>query len=691
MTTPLNRDIRKALVKLAEKNPDYRQSARIVLGLDAGRPVEQIAQALRVSVQEVEEWRERFAAEGVAIFRDVLPSGLIDVVATQEESTPPPATPDETIDDFAPAPPQQNNVVENTPIETSPKPADDLAEAASAEKPGHVEASTWSPPPRRIKQPQRGTTKTFARPRPRKPELEQTLPDNAPDPTQPISIGALAAAFDVDMRYANHISQQARELFDLTASYHRLPGHLRNLLHAAALLQNIGAGLSAEDYAVRGRDIVLHYDFKEISKDERQILASIIGLQLPSAVSKQDSAFKDLPEGMDRSTEMLIGLFRIVLGLTASNAQQSSILETRETPGEITIVLSGASADSDAEQALQNAELWNSLYGMPQLRFVTEEEAENDVTDLPRWARLRHFDSSVEVSNALREHYALRFDYLAERIRRNESGLLVAVWREFQRLSGVWLWLLPGTKPRQVFGEDTEWLGNLIQTALFYATLEDRTDGLLNETDSSKDDPQAIRELKTLSVYHAEQAANAFEELRSALRGRRYSRWLNSIRMEIKDETDTVTFGSQVGVRAWAYLSELRQVIDHVNASGMNADLEQLLTLETVETFEVDLRLLTDLLVYSASLLGVEIEQVLQVLEPLSAFVQAWQRMEHVAQYAEQIQKVPPIELSDFVLQAFSIITRDRANEMRWNLVDMWEPLETLTFRRALALAVAKP
>ena len=683
MTIPLDRNLRKELVKLAEKNPDFRTPARVVLGLAANRSNEEIAKAARVQIQEVEQWRQQYDSIGLGIFKDVLPPDLIGEIEEDVVETVPVEA-----DDMAPI---EFEIQPIEPVSSRPP-----AEPQQQEIPPQVAevepplVSAQEPQPPELPQPEAATP---PKPKPRRPQLEELLPPHAPDPTKPISIGALAAAFDVDMRFVNHVSQQARELFHITAEHHRLAGHLHNLLHAAALLQKIGKRPKVKDFETKSRDIVLHYDFKEINKDERQRLAAIIGLQNPDSMPKQDIAFRELPEGTGRSTEMLIGLFRIALGLTDSNQKQSSILEWHEVPGEITIVLGGKFAAEDARKAEKNATLWNNLYGMPQLRFVTESQAADDSTvdDLKRWASLNIYDSSIEVSNALRHHYSIRFDYLVERIRRNDSGLLVPLWREFQRLTGIWLWLLPGSKPRQVFNEDTEWISNLIQTSLFYATLEDRTDGLLNETDQSKDDPQAVHELKTLAVYHAEQAANAFDELRNALRGRRYMRWLNSVRTDLRDSNDTVTFGSQVGVRAWAYLSELRQVIDHVNSAGMNADLEELLTLAAVQTFEMDLRLLTDLLFYSANLLGVEIEQVLHVLEPLSGYLQAWQRMEQVAQYAEQIKQVPPIELSGFVLDAFAFLMRERANEMRWNLVDMWEPIETIAFRRALALAIAKP
>jgi hypothetical protein len=34
---------------------------------------------------------------------------------------------------------------------------------------------------------------------------------------------------------------------------------------------------------------------------------------------------------------------------------------------------------------------------------------------------------------------------------------------------------------------------------------------------------------------------------------------------------------------------------------------------------------------------------------------------------------------------------RERADGMRWNLPEIWDPIDSPTFRRALGLALAKP
>ncbi len=686
MTTPLDREVRKALVRLAEQNAEYRQAARIVLLLDAGRDIEQIAAAVKAPLHEVGIWRDRYAQQGLMLFAGALPNEMLGNVSNARPTSA--TTPTESQPTLVSQPPPAS--IQTSPI--SPLPASEptstvIPTAEPSLFDGLPELPEYIPP-----KPTVATITEALAPKPPRPP-EPILPYDAPNTEQPISIGALAASFDIDMRQARHISRQLRELFDITINSHRLHSHIRDLLHAIAILQGIAQQIDPDDYAVRGRNILLHYQLKELTEEDRNLIAVVIGLQQPEAIVQQDIAFQNLSSEQQGIAETMIALVRIGLALDNTQSQASFIADHHQVPGEITIVIGGTNPSTDAAAAQNASRRWNTLFSTPKLRFITEDQAQTDV-DLEELAisvTLSPHDYSIEASNKLREHHANRLDYLASRIQRNDTGLLLPFWREFQRIIGVWQWLLPGSKPRQVFNEDTEWLQGLINDALFFATLEDRSIGLVNETDPTEDDPAAIRDLKTLAIHHAEQSTNAYESLRDGLRSRRYERWLGSLRLVQLDEQDTLTFGSQVGVRAWAYLGELRSIIDYVNAAGMNADLEELLTLDVVYTFEADLRHLTDLLLYSMSLLGTEIQQVLQVLEPLSDYVQAWHRMEMVAQFAEQQQNTPPADVSPFVSQAYAMIMRERANELRWGLANMWESIESASFRRALALAVAKP
>ncbi len=701
MTTPLDRKVRKELVRLAERNPDYRTPARIILALSRGQDENQIADSLRVSVDDVRTWAKRYEDEGLTIFGDELEAEATSQTANTDYDDEPSDKDDERSDtphsrramaakrrrSRTSPPRRRRGYRDDYEDDESPISIDDaVAEGLEFLLDDDDDLDELELPQRKVVSiVEEGE------------ETEQPASDwleDRPDPVDPISVSALAAAFEVDMDHARHISKQARELFDATAQYHRLPTHHRDLLHAAALLHNIAHDLDNANHHILGRDLLLKYTLIDINSEERQLIAVMTALHRQSVAISHEPSYQNVPENLRHAAKTLSAILRIAVGLDYSYSQTSTISEWREAPGELIVVVGGREADTDAPRAQLKADLWNRLDNQVQLRFVTERQIETVdyvAQAPPRWPELQSTLSCIEVSNTLRLHYVERTEYLVERICGGDSGLLVSLWRELQRLTGIWGWLLPGAPTLRDLNEDSVWLMNLTQQALYSSALKDRCCGLLDETDPEQDDPEAIRGLKILCDYYSQLATQGFDKLTEALQSDRYNKWLDGIKTPLEDDDDDCAFGSQVAERAWAYLGELRQVMTRVKRAGWNADLETLLTIETVFAFEADLRRLTDLLTYGGSLLGAEHEQVLDVLEPLLDYVRSWVRMERVAQLALTTMKRQGSKLPPLVLEAFSTIMRERANEMRWNLPEMWEALNTTTFRRALALAVAKP
>lgn len=731
MTMPLDVETRKAIIRLAEQNAHYRIPARVVLAVQAGQSEEHIAKSLRITPNEVSQWTERYANEGLAILGDAF------AIAESVDEAPPeidiPEAPsvttseDDTEGDFE----EETSIIEAS----SRPPRRQRTQRRSRDKQSQPRSERQQkPPPRQQRAHHRGPssiddavlegfedlldevdpadviaempvrqvlavieTDTTPHEIVESPAIEPKIQaEPRPNPDLQISVGALAAAFNVDTDHARHISQLARELFDISAGVHRLPNHYRDLLHAGAMLHNIAFESDPSNHHLRGRDLILQYTLKDISHEERQILAVMTALHRSEINAQQEPSYLSLAPNLRSVAEVLAALLRMGIGLDYSHTQSSEIAEWHNAAGELVVVVTGAEADAkDVPRARQKSSLWNRLHNLAQIRFVTPNQLQVEQFTshhFPRWPEMDATIGNISASNKLRAYYAERLDSLAERVRQNDAGVLLPLRREFQRLIGVWEWLLPGTKPRLIFQEDSQWLAQLIQEALNSAAVLDRLNGLLSETDPEHDDPQAVQGLKDLCEHYQHEAFVDFQNLRDALQNRRYLRWLKSAGSELKGVDSRPLFASEVAERAWAYLGELRIIMNYVKQAGWNANLETLLTIETADTFEEDLRLLTDLLIYTGSFLGAELEQVLEVLEPLLDYVQAWQRVETVAQIAATERLEARMQkFSALVFEAFATLMRERANEMRWDLAEMWEPLDTPMFRRALALTVAKP
>ncbi len=686
MIPPLDRKTRKTLVKIAEQNEEYRQATRIILALAAGQDENQVAELTHVSVQEVQDWAKRYTEENLSLFADVLPPDEVQAPEKPEEATPPPK-PRQEKDHRRP---RRQRSRKPSPPPPPPSVEDAVAEGLE-DLLGDDEDLDAELPHRQVVT-DRETPRSESSP---VPEPAPEVQAGPVDSSKPISVGALANAFEVDMAHARHISQQARTLFDATATAHRLPDYYRDLLHAAALLHNIAFNIDPTSHHTRGRDLMMQYQIIDISPEERQLLAIMTALHRHMDSPAHEPLYQQLPDHLQHPAETLSALLRVGIGLDYSHSQTSHVIEWRAAPGELLIVVGGREAATDVPRAQQKSDLWNRLFSVAQMRFLTETEMQSEdyiANAPPPSPELNLLDTALQVSNKLRVHYTQRLDYLAARIRQGDPGLLVSLWREFQRLIGVWEWLIPGSRPHQLSPEDTRWLASTMQQALYSATLADRIGGILDEADPSTDDSEAIHELEHLHQYFTQVSQQAFSRLREALTSDRYIHWLAAVQTQIEGDGDFETFASQIAERSWAYLGELRQTIDRVKRAGWNADLESMLTIEVVNAFESDLRRLSDLMTYSGSLLSHELEQVLDVLEPLLTYIQVWQRTEKVAQIAAQAHQASYVpKASSLVWQVLQTLMRERADEMRWHLVEMWTPMDTANFRRALALVVAKP
>lgn len=742
MGISLDRETRKTLVSIAETDTSgYGLGARIILALATGKQEQQVSLAVRTSLNEVRLWRERFEAEGMAIF----PAG-------------------ERIDSFK----ASSAVPPNTTSDLEPSPADDFQASANADDDtfptlekgessvrGRGRPASRRPLSRRVqKQRERRESRTqdrqgqidstqrsiedavaegmeelldelgdenLALEMPTRTVISQTSIVSSSEEDRPVYDGkkketaqkerdeeghattanALATKFEIDMAHAQHISTLAREFFDATANLHKLPPNYRNLLHVAALLHNIAYKIDPENHHTVGRDMVLQHTLKDISLEERQMIAAMIGMHRLTPRPHHDIAYMNLPPELRMHTQTLTAILRIGIGLDYSHSQTSHIVNWHFDPGEMTLVIGGRENTIDAVRAHQNADLWNRLFSASQLRFITTEQA--SVADYVGGVTLS-LDFSVtlkplQASTQLRQHYATRFDYLATQLRESDANLLIPLWREFQRVIGIWSWLLPEAKPRKAFKEDTEWLTRTLYTTLQYTTLAERYQGILEETNPDHDDPQAIQSLRSVCLHYAKLSTEATQYLRETLASRRYERWIDALKDESETEADTspLPFAARIAPHAWACLAEMRQIIETAKMTPRTEALDTILPVKTVHTFEMYCRRLSDLLIYSAAVLGTEYEQTLDMLDPVLEFTRAWQRLELVAQHTyNDWQKTAQrsaesVDGGMLALQALATIIRARADAMRFKLLDMWQPLDTPTFRRALALAIANP
>jgi hypothetical protein len=329
MITPLDRETRKALLHLAETSSEHRVAARIVLGLTAGQAEEALAKAARVSLAQAKHWIDRYQQEGLSIFGEALvgePAASLAVVeetppesdAAEESGSPgagaealteprrhertlTPRRPSRSRTGKQPAArgperhrrePQRRHGRPRAKDESVPTSVDDAVLEGLSDLLDEGEEDLVARVPVRQVIAHLPVIEEVEATEPKLPPVGGTPTIMGyPDPSSTISVSALAAAFNVDMAHARHISKQSRELFDITTNVHRLPNHYRDLLHAAAMLHNIAFEMDTANHHILGRDLILQYYLKDISVQERQMIAAMTALHRLDVPPQHEATF----------------------------------------------------------------------------------------------------------------------------------------------------------------------------------------------------------------------------------------------------------------------------------------------------------------------------------------------------------------------------------------------------------------
>jgi exopolyphosphatase/guanosine-5'-triphosphate,3'-diphosphate pyrophosphatase len=89
------------------------------------------------------------------------------------------------------------------------------------------------------------------------------------------SVLNLAAHFNVDLRFATRVADHASRLFKLLAPVHRLPPEYASLLHASALLHEVGSFISRAGRRRHAHYILAHSELLGFNLQQRRVIAAV--------------------------------------------------------------------------------------------------------------------------------------------------------------------------------------------------------------------------------------------------------------------------------------------------------------------------------------------------------------------------------------------------------------------------------
>lgn len=125
-----------------------------------------------------------------------------------------------------------------------------------------------------------------------------------------LSIAALAERYGIDMAQADRVEQTARQLFAQVRESWRLDDEAARMLQWAARIHEIGLAIAHSLHHQHGAYLIEHSDIAGFSKQEQQMLATLVRLQRRGVV---ESAIAALPERSRHRARQLTALLRLAV------------------------------------------------------------------------------------------------------------------------------------------------------------------------------------------------------------------------------------------------------------------------------------------------------------------------------------------------------------------------------------------
>lgn len=505
------------------------------------------------------------------------------------------------------------------------------------------------------------------------PEIVVIVEPPAPVLPPITTVRGLVDRYGVNLVHAQHVTELAYQLFDATAEVHRLPDHERRLLEAGALLHGIADDLDPDRHHEIARDIILETPLEKYTLNERAMIALLAAFHRKKVHAGQELAYQQLPEALQRDTLALAAILRIADGLDASLTQTTRIDEVTLSGHELTIRITGENADQDALRAKAKADLWQAhLHQYVMIERVTDAQSDplNEPPTVPILSAppmmrdqmpdlVLTLDPGMSAARAVRKlafHYCDRLDRFAVAVRNHEMYRLAPFSRELDRVIG-----LLALSSTERFRDSLDAISTATNDAVTAYAIYDRAMTIADDPD----DPNAATVAGQMDAWQNDARAKL-----DSLDFERFAHTLSELRKELVSEPPNdsgALIATLVAPVVWTQLADLRDVVERG---------------ESVSEALTAARNLQDYLLYFRSLLGSETVQALDTLAPFE-------------NYLTTIHTVQAILGALGGNDAASTVVRNAQeavlNELAEGLPSIWASVNSVSFRRAVALALAAP
>ena len=151
----------------------------------------------------------------------------------------------------------------------------------------------------------------------------------------------LGRRYDFDQKHAEHTAKLALQIFDSTKRIHKLGAEARLILHAAALLHDIGYFINGNDHHKHSSYIISQSAIVGLSETEKLLVSVVARYHRGSLPSAEQSEWQSLSQTERTTVKVLAGILRVVEELDKEHLRRVSQVMTRITGNTVRFTLRG--------------------------------------------------------------------------------------------------------------------------------------------------------------------------------------------------------------------------------------------------------------------------------------------------------------------------------------------------------------
>jgi exopolyphosphatase/guanosine-5'-triphosphate,3'-diphosphate pyrophosphatase len=182
--------------------------------------------------------------------------------------------------------------------------------------------------------------------------------------------------YHFDEAHARHVAMLATSLFDQLGSLHGLSDEDRRILHAAAMLHDVGQFVSYKGHHKHSLYLIANSELPTFSRNEMQMVANVARYHRKAHPAEHHDDFMILSQDERERVVRLAAILRVADSLDREHVQRVTGVTAKMTDDEVLLWLDGSAGVLLEGWALrQKANLFSKLFDRKiSLRFVGEEQ-----------------------------------------------------------------------------------------------------------------------------------------------------------------------------------------------------------------------------------------------------------------------------------------------------------------------------